>query len=186
MQCFGRQKTIRCASDPFVDIVRPADELPVHIKIEFWILNANLVVCVTKQLICSGVNFKLMERRMDLVVRLLALMLLFSFRPALAQEAQTGTGLICDTQAQVSEYVKQATHLNNREAALEVVNKTSPKACGIAAVVFFPGKVAGTVQTPKGLYDIVEITVVAGFDGQWHPIPAIEQYTLVRSEGQEI
>lgn len=123
---------------------------------------------------------------MNLVVRLLALTLLFSFRPAVAQETQTGTGLICDTQAQISEYVKQATYLNNREAALEVVNKTTPKACGIAAVAFFPSKVVGTVQTPKGLYDILEITVVAGFDGQWHPFPPVEQYTLVRSEGQEI
>jgi hypothetical protein len=123
---------------------------------------------------------------MNLVIRLLALMLLLSFRPAVAQETQTGTGLICDTQSQISEYVKQATHLNNREAALEVVNKTAPKACGIAAVAFFPGKVVGMVQTPKGLYDIVEITVVASFDGQWHPIPPTEQYTLVRSKGAAI
>ena len=123
---------------------------------------------------------------MNLIVRLLALVLLLSFRPAVAQEVQTGTGLICDTWAQISEYVKQATHLNNREAALEVVNKTAPKACGIAAVAFISNKVVSTVRTPKGLYDIAEITVVAGFDGQWHPIPPTEQYTLVRSKGEAI
>jgi hypothetical protein len=123
---------------------------------------------------------------MNLIVRLLALALLLSFRPAIAEDAQTGTGLICDTQAQVSEYVKQATHLNDQQAALEVVNETTPSACGIAAVAFFPGKVVGTVQTPKGLYDILEVTVVAGFDGQWHPIPPAEQYTLVRSKGEAV
>jgi len=123
---------------------------------------------------------------MNLIVRFLALALLLSFRPAMAQDMQTGTGLICDTQAQVSEYVRQATHLNNREAALEVVNKTAPNACGIAAVVYLPGKVVGTLQTPKGLYDILEITVVAGFDGQWHPISPTEQYMLIAPKGEAV
>jgi hypothetical protein len=162
--------------------------LPAHIKIEFVFFEPQFngagrpsAYFYRPQLPTDGGTLV-----MNTVFRLLALTLLLSFRPAVAHDMQTGAGLICDTQAQIGEYVKQTTHLNNREAALEMVNKATPKACGIVSFAFIGGKVVDTVQTPKGLYDVVESTVVAGFDGQWRPIPPTEQYTLVRSKAEAI
>ena len=73
--------------------MRLADKLPKHIKIEFRFLNDNLMVPAGHLLIFRSVDFKLMERRMNFIVRLFALTVLFSFRPAVVQDIKQGRAL---------------------------------------------------------------------------------------------
>jgi hypothetical protein len=103
-------------------------------------------------------------------------------------QVQVGTGVICDTQAEVTDFVNM---MGDRDPgnALQTINSRSqsPMACGMATVAFRAGKSLGEVRTSKGSFNIVEIEIVAGaVDGSWQMIPRRTQYTAVAVKGIDI
>lgn len=80
--------------------------------------------------------------------------------PALGQEVEYGTGLICDTQQQAEQLV---AHLQEDIAsAVSAVNaeEHDPKACGIVTVAFVRGAELATARSKNATFKIVRILVV--------------------------
>ena len=89
----------------------------------------------------------------------LALLPLLLCSPAQGQEAEYGTGLICDTRQQAEQLV---AHLNGDiAAAVSAVNIDAhdPKACGIATVAFVRGPDLGMARGKDATFKIVRILV---------------------------
>jgi hypothetical protein len=105
-----------------------------------------------------------------------------------SDQVHVGTGVICDTQDEVTSFVRLMGE-HDPGGALETVNRQSaaPMACGMATIAFRTGKSLGEVHTDKGAFNILEIEVVAGsVDGNWQVVPNRTQYTAVAVKGIDI
>ncbi|MDI3469236.1 MAG: hypothetical protein OJF62_001299 [Pseudolabrys sp.] len=104
-------------------------------------------------------------------------------------QLQIGTGVICDTQDEVTDFVKLMGE-NDARRAMQDVNRAAanPAACGMATVAFAPAQDIGEVHTTKGAFKIMKIEVVAGTaNGGWRMIaPTRTQYTAVAVKGLDI
>jgi hypothetical protein len=104
-------------------------------------------------------------------------------------QIQIGTGVICDTQNEVTDFVKLMS-ANDAQRAMQDVNRAAanPAACGMATIAFAPAQDIGEVHTNKGAFKIMKIEVVAGTaNGGWHMIaPKRTQYTAVAVQGLDI
>lgn len=99
-----------------------------------------------------------------------------------------GTGVICDTQDEVTNFVRLISE-HDPSGALQQINRQSstPMACGMATVAFRTGKNLGEVRTDKGSFNIVEIEIIAGaVNGNWQMVPSRTQYTAVAVNGYDI
>lgn len=117
---------------------------------------------------------------MKLIDRLIGaaiLVIVLLFPPALmAQEAQQGVGLICDTAEQVQDFVKAWDGDTN--AALQKVNATD-NVCGVLPIAYIRGEEVGQLDTKNGRAAITEILVIAiNVGGGWVRGPPMRQYTL--------
>ena len=118
-----------------------------------------------------------------------SLLILVVALPAMAQEI--GTGLLCNTQAQVEKVVALTQETHSLQATLAVVNAETPdekNVCGVATVAYIKGKtVKAGVRSIDGVRDIVEITVVGYVvNGLVVFLPPTIQYTLFASKGEDI
>jgi hypothetical protein len=103
-------------------------------------------------------------------------------------QIQVGTGVICDTQDEASNFVRIMSE-HDAGSALQEINSqsTTPMACGMATVAFRAGKSLGEIRTNKGAFNIYEIEVLAGaVDGSWHVVPSRKQYTAMAVKGLDI
>jgi hypothetical protein len=103
-------------------------------------------------------------------------------------QVHIGTGVICDTQDEVTNFVRSMGE-HDPGGALQKVNRESqnPMACGMATVAFHAGKKLGEIRTTKGSFNIVEIEIVAGsVNGEWRMVPHRTQFTAVAVAGYDI
>jgi hypothetical protein len=103
-------------------------------------------------------------------------------------QIQVGTGVICDTQDEATDFVRIMSE-HDAGAALQQINgkAQSPMACGMATVAFRTGKSLGEIHTSKGSFNIYQIEVVAGaVDGSWHVVPSRTQFTAMAVKGLDI
>jgi len=103
-------------------------------------------------------------------------------------KVHVGTGVICDTQAEVTSFVQL---MGDRDpgGAIQQINRQSqsPMACGMATVAFRTGKNMAEVRTDKGSFNIVQIEIIAGsVDGNWQMVPRRIQYTAVAIPGYDV
>ena len=113
---------------------------------------------------------------------LIGLMLLFGFS-CQAQEVEQGTGIVCDTQAQVEQLIALHNAKVPNAEALAAINANEPLACSILPVGFFRGEVVKTVASDGGYVAITAITVVAVNNGMgWVPVPPARQFTVFRTK----
>jgi hypothetical protein len=102
---------------------------------------------------------------------------------------QIGTGIICDTQDEVTDFVKLMGAHDARRAMRDVNRAAAnPAACGMATIAFAPARDIGEIHTIKGAFKILKIEVVAGTaNGGWHMVaPTRTQYTAVAVKGLSI
>lgn len=109
--------------------------------------------------------------------------------PSPADKLQVGTGVICDTQEEVTRFVKLMEE-HDAGVAMQAVNRDTgkPLACGMATVAFRTGKDFGEVRNGHRSFKIMQIEVVAGTaDGAWHMLsPQRTQFTAIALEGLDI
>jgi hypothetical protein len=107
---------------------------------------------------------------------------------ALAAEApqptvriQTGTGVICDTQAQAERVVREASEENPSDRVIESINAAEPNACAVAPVAYAVGDVVSRLRDARGrTASVTRIAVVAIYlkDG-WARLPQpLVQFTI--------
>jgi hypothetical protein len=89
-----------------------------------------------------------------------ALLSLFVFGPARAQDYEHGTALLCDTQSQVERYV--ALFDGKEQSAINAVNaeEQNPSACAIETVAFVRGPELGTARNKESAFQVVRILVL--------------------------
>lgn len=99
---------------------------------------------------------------MNFLCKILLVMMLcsYGFR-ATAQEAQLGTGLVCDTAQQAERFI----HLFDKSAqdAIDLVNSEAgdPQACVVTMVLFIPGKqVTDVMRSHDRAFRVVELQVI--------------------------
>lgn len=99
---------------------------------------------------------------------------------------ETGTGIVCNTAAQVEETIALWDSLGSRAIA-KVNHDALSSACSVIGVAYYRGKTVKTVRNSEGKFDIVEITVVGSETpfGIMPLNPAI-QFTTFRVAGHEI
>ncbi|HEU5018029.1 MAG TPA: hypothetical protein VFT69_08655 [Pseudolabrys sp.] len=99
---------------------------------------------------------------------------------------QIGIGVICNTNTQAEDYVKLRARGSDITLAMNQVNAQAkdPKACGVAAIAFKRGKTVDTKVMNGKMVQIVEVNVLAGYDGQtWARVPDMRQYAVIQSKG---
>lgn len=116
--------------------------------------------------------------------------------PAIAQTAglgavgpendsvSVGVGMICNTPEQAKQFIDLETKGTKPRAAEASVNAHArdPQACGMAAVAFVPNKILHTMALHNKLVKVIEINIVAGFDGKsWHQA-RMTQYAVVEDD----
>lgn len=116
-----------------------------------------------------------------------------SIAPAIAQEIETGTMLICDTGAQLERYAKVME--GDFETAIEQVNAEvklasgKDNACGVVSVAFVRGEKVGSLRDHLGhAFNIAEIRIVAVMlPIGWRPLPEPwVQFTTFKAPGSDI
>jgi hypothetical protein len=90
----------------------------------------------------------------------LAFLSAFLLAPAHGGEIEIGTGLVCNTQKQVREYL--AFNEAEPQTAVRAVNdeERDPTACGMANLAFVRGHNALTVRTKDATFQIADILVI--------------------------
>jgi hypothetical protein len=115
---------------------------------------------------------------LKLVATLLLPAALLGLDPAQAKEMKAGTGVICNTEAQVQRLI--AAGPKAAEATIAAINVEEPKACGIVPVIYVERTAHETVRNPHGTFRIVEIIVVGVTSPQGvQPVPPLAQFTFV-------
>jgi hypothetical protein len=108
-------------------------------------------------------------------------------------QAEIADGLICDTPQQVERFA--SIFHGDADSALNAVNhESSPPgtkpdqqhACGIVRVAFLRGDSIRMTRTHDGFAQVVEVAVIAIYDGDWKVIQPTKQYTLLRPKGEEV
>lgn len=103
-----------------------------------------------------------------------AILTTFVLSGAHAHELEEGTGVICDTAAQVEEF----TSLGATADDLKFVN-VSKTVCALIGVHYFLGREMKRVRFDNHTYQIVEILVVEiEMQHGWGKIPPEIQYTF--------
>lgn len=97
-----------------------------------------------------------------------------------------GIGVICNTTEQAEHFV--SLRANGAEITLAVieVNKKAQdqKACGLAAIAYRPSKTLETKTIQGKVVAIVQISVIAGYNGtQWMRVPSMVQYAVMENQG---
>jgi len=108
---------------------------------------------------------------------------LLLFTPARADEVETSTGVICNTQKQMERFV--ALNDADPQSAIRVINaeEHDPEACAVASLAFVRGGNPITVRRKDATFQIVPILVVGVVtrDGVRGVIPAV-YFTLFKVE----
>jgi hypothetical protein len=100
-----------------------------------------------------------------------------------------GVGMICNTSEQAAQFVEMRAKGTDAKDAMAKVNEQAhdPRACGLAAIAFVPEKTVQAKPVANKLMQIVQINVVAGFNGDgWQNVPAMTQYAVVEGQGESI
>jgi hypothetical protein len=99
---------------------------------------------------------------------------------------RAATGLICNTEAQVEQFIEFTKTEGDMSAAIEAVNAAvgDPQACGLAKIRF----VAGEDVRQTGTFKIARVLVVGFNDGEtWRAIqPPYFQFTIFDPGGQDV
>ena len=118
--------------------------------------------------------------KFGLMVGFLSLLL---FTPARADEVETSTGVICNTQKQMERFV--ALNDADPQSAIRVINaeEHDPEACAVASLAFVRGGNPITVRRKDATFQIVPILVVGVVtrDGVRGVVPAV-YFTLFKVE----
>jgi hypothetical protein len=95
--------------------------------------------------------------KFGLMIGCLSLLL---FAPARADEIETSTGVICNTQRQIERFV--ALNDADPRSAIRAVNaeEQDPSACAVASLAFVRGGSPVTVKKKDATFQIVPILVV--------------------------
>lgn len=126
---------------------------------------------------------------MNLLVRLLLLAILLSFRPVTvqAQETETGTGLLCDTAEQVEQTIKLYDSIGSHAIERVNIEANNPVACAVSSVAFVRNKTVKTVGNRQGTFDIVEIVILGALTPVGiQPVNPTVQYTTFKAKGHGI
>jgi hypothetical protein len=110
--------------------------------------------------------------KFSVMVGFLSLLLL---APARADEIETSTGVICNTQRQIERFV--ALNDADPQSAIRAVNaeEQNPTACAVASLAFVRGGRPVTVRKKDATFQIVPILVVGVVtpDGVRGVVPAV-------------
>src|SRR3569623_1675064 len=91
--------------------------------------------------------------------------------------------------AQAGQFVELRAKGAEAKDAVAAINEQAhdPRACGLAAIAFVPEKTVQAKPVADKLMQIVQINVVAGFDGNgWQNVPAMTQFAIVEGQGESI
>lgn len=87
------------------------------------------------------------------------------------------TGLLCDTQAQVEQFI-ESSKADGDEAAIKKINAEKP-VCAVGSVVFERHEDVKHWRDGKGAFVITRITVVAVLiQGVWGRVAPEDQFTI--------
>src|SRR5580765_7119129 len=93
---------------------------------------------------------------------------------AQAHDLEEGTGVVCDTQAQILEFASR----NATPEAIQQIN-VSKTVCALVSVRYYRGEeVARTSANNKALQLVKILVVAVNFHGVWGEIKPDVQYTL--------
>ena len=101
--------------------------------------------------------------------------------PAMAQEIETGRGLLCDTKEQIERYL--AIVETDGAAAVAAVNTEAQKesACAIVPVAYVRVADLSTITNKHGSYKVVAIIVIGVVTPHGvQPVQPLEQVTLFK------
>ena len=97
-----------------------------------------------------------------------------------------GVGVICNTTAQAEHFVSLRADGAEIMLAVNEVNRKAQdqKACGLAAIAYRPSKTLETKTIQGKVVAIVQISVIAGYNGsQWMRVPSMVQYAVMENQG---
>jgi hypothetical protein len=101
-------------------------------------------------------------------------------------KAQSGTGLICDTEEQVEQFIARIGTESDVSAAIDAVNAAAgnPSACAVAEIQF----VAEEEVRHIGTFRIVRVLVVGLNDGEkWFAVqPPHFQFSIFNPDGVDV
>ena len=120
---------------------------------------------------------------MSAFIRVLVLLVLFSFPAQAEHEVLTGTGLVCNTADQIKRFVREIS--GNTEETLAAINADDPDACSVLSVAYISDSEVSAVSNRYGSFQIIAITVIGiitPFGIQ--PVQPVQQFTLVKMQGQ--
>lgn len=124
---------------------------------------------------------------MNILMKILLIMLLFSFRPATAQEIEVGAGLWCDTSEQVSRFLTIVD--GDSLAALKQVNDEAKNeyACLVGQIAFYRGKTEKKISNHDGIWDVLPILIVGiGTPAGFVQVNPKVFYTAILTKDREI
>jgi hypothetical protein len=107
----------------------------------------------------------------------------------LFEQPSVGVGMICNTSDQAQQYLDLRSRGIVAEDAMKRINDDAhdAHACGVAAIAFKRDKMLHAHTVENKLLEVVQINVLAGFDGTgWKPIPEMTQYAVMESQGEGI
>jgi hypothetical protein len=90
-------------------------------------------------------------------------------------QAQTGQGILCDTEAQA----RALADAGGGTEGVTIVNASSPHACAWVLVRYDDPKIVGSAMQGNRQVFIVQITVTHYFAGAWYELSPSAQYALV-------
>jgi hypothetical protein len=104
---------------------------------------------------------------------------LLGLAPAQGKEMKFGTGVVCDTEAQVQRVI--AAGPKATDTAISAINDEAPRACGIVPVIYVERADHETVRNLHGTFRIVEIIVVGlALEKGVQAVPPMAQFTFVK------
>lgn len=91
----------------------------------------------------------------------IAILSLLACVPAHANDVETGSIMICDTQKQIERYVQLFD--GNQDAAIKAVNaeEKNPSACALTNVAYVQGDAIGIVRSATDAFKVIPVGVVA-------------------------
>ena len=105
------------------------------------------------------------------------------------EQPRVGVGMICNTSGQAQQYLDLRGQGISSEDAMKRINDEAQDAhaCGVAAIAFKRDKMLHAHAVENKLLEVVQINVLAGFDGTaWKPIPEMTQFAVMESKGDAI
>jgi hypothetical protein len=98
--------------------------------------------------------------------------------PVQAYETEKTEGVFCDTEAQLEQF---AAYYDGDSIgdALEQVELTAPRACGLISAAVIRGRQMKDIRIKQGTLHLYEVLVVGMWNGEWHAIEPTVQYSAV-------